>query len=143
MPDFVKIGKTNNLPNRLNSLFSSGVPIPFRCIYAKKVKNQSKIEANLHNGLISMRENPNREFFRIAVDEVINFLEMVEGEEITPKEDRFEDEDDKEVFDKATRIGQRFNFEMVGIQIGSILHFIRDENVTSEVLSKNKGEFEH
>ena len=142
MPGLVKIGKTSNLQNRLNSLFSTGVPIPFRCIYAKKVKNYSKIEANLHNGLRSMRENPNREFFRIAEDEVINFLEMVEGEEITPKEDRFEDEDDKVAFDKATRIGQRFNFEMVGIKIGSILHFIRDENVTCKVISKNKVEFE-
>ena len=57
-----------------------------------------------------MRENSNREFFRVAED-------------------------------KVTKIGQRFNFEMVGIKIGSILHFIRDENVTCKVISKNKVEF--
>lgn len=142
MPGLVKIGKTNNLQNRLNSLFSTGVPIPFRCVYAKRVKNYSKVESKLHNGLRSMRENPNREFFRIAEDEVINFLEMVEGEDITPREDRFEDKEDEVAFGRATRIGQRFNFEMVGIKIGSMLHFIRDENITCKVISKNKVEFE-
>ena len=46
-----------------------------------------------------MRESPNREFFRIAEDEVINFLEMVEGEDITPREDRFEDKEDEVAFE--------------------------------------------
>lgn len=63
MPGLVKIGKTNNLENRMNSLFSTGVPLPFRCVYAKKVKNYSLIESKLHGGLRSSRENLNREFF--------------------------------------------------------------------------------
>jgi|TARA_B100000315_G_C14469825_1_gene537770 hypothetical protein len=142
MPGLVKIGKTSNLQNRLNNLFSTGVPLPFRCVYAKKVKNYSYIESKLHDGLRSVRENLNREFFRIAEDEVINFLKMVVGEDITPREDRFEDKEDEVAFEKATRIGQRFNFEMVDIKVGSVLHFIRDDSITCKVISKNKVEFE-
>ena len=142
MPGLVKIGKTNNLENRMNSLFSTRVPLPFRCVYAKKVKNYSLIESKLHGGLRSARENLNRESFRIAEDEVINFLEILEGDNVTPKEDHFEDKEDKVAFEKATRIGQRFNFEMIGIKLGSILNFVRDDTITCTVSSKNKVMFD-
>jgi len=143
MPGLVKIGKTNNLEKRMRSLYSSGVPLPFRCVYAKRVKNYSFIEKKLHGGLAEIRENMNREFFRIAEERVINLLEMIEGEDVTPRDDNFEDKDDKVAFEKATRIGQKFNFEIVDIKPGSILQFIRDDNVTCKVLSKNRVEFEN
>ena len=63
MPGLVKIGKTNNLQNRLNSLFSTGVPIPFRCVYAKRVKNYSQVESKLHNGLRSSEKTQIVNFF--------------------------------------------------------------------------------
>ena len=142
IPGLVKIGKTINLESRMASLYNSSIPVPFRCLYAKKVKNYSMVERKLHAGLNSIRENPNREFFRIAEDEVINLLEMIPGEDITPKEDIFEDKEDQTAFEKTTRIGQRFNFEMIGIKPDAILQFIRDENVTCKVLSKTRVEFE-
>ena len=142
MPGLVKIGKTINLEARLQSLYSSGVPMPFRCIYAKEVDNYSEVERKLHKGLNSHRENSNREFFRIPEEEVINFLELVPGKDVTPKEDDFEDKEDEIAFERATRIGQRFNFNMVKIPIGSILTFIRDENVTCKVISSSRVEFD-
>ncbi|SVB25236.1 uncharacterized protein METZ01_LOCUS178090 [marine metagenome] len=142
MPGLVKVGKTINLEERLKSLFSSGVPLPFRCVYAKKVKDYNLVERKLHRGLKSHRENENREFFRIAEEEIINFLELVEGEDVTPREDQFEDKVDEVAFQKATRIGQRFNFEMVDISKGSVLTFIRDEQVSCKVISNNRVEFE-
>jgi hypothetical protein len=142
MPGLVKIGKTNDLKKRMGDLFKTGVPLPFRCVYAKKVKNYSSIEKKLHNGLQSRRVNDNREFFRIAEDEVINFLEMLPGEEVTIKEDLFEDKEDQVAFEKATRVGQRFNFEMVGIKPGSILNFAGDDSITCVVSSKNKVMFD-
>ena len=142
MPGLVKIGKTINLEARLQSLYSSGVPMPFRCIYAKEVDNYSEVERKLHKGLNSHRENSNREFFRIPEDEVINFLELVPGKDVTPKEDDFEDKEDEIAFERATRIGQRFNFNMVKIPIGSTLTFIRDENVTCKVISSSRVEFD-
>ena len=142
MPGLVKVGKTINLEARLQSLYSSGVPLPFRCVYAKEVGSYSEVERKLHKGLNSHRENSNREFFRISEEEVINFLELVPGKDVTPREDDFEDKEDEIAFEKATRIGQRFNFNMVKIPNGSILNFIRDENVTCKVISSSRVEFE-
>ena len=142
MPGLVKVGKTSNLEVRLKSLYSSGVPLPFRCVYAKEVDNYSDVERKLHKGLNSHRENSNREFFRIAEEEVMNFLELVPGKDVTPRDDDFEDKDDEIAFEKATRISQRFNFNMVNISTSSILNFISDESVTCKVTSSNRVEFE-
>ena len=61
---------------------------------------------------------------------------------MTPKEDKFENIDDKVAFEKTSRIGQRFNFEMVKIPEGSVLYFLRDETINCRVTSKNRVEFE-
>ena len=142
MPGLVKIGKTIDLESRLKSLYSSGVPLPFRCIYAKKVSNYHFVEREIHNLLAPHRENTNREFFRIAEDQVVSSLRIVEGEDVTPKSDDFEDKEDEAAFQKTTRIGQRFNFDMVNIKMGSILHFARDENIICKVISSTRVEFE-
>ena len=142
MPGLVKIGKTTNLDDRMSSLYSTGVPVPLHCVYAKRVDNYSEVEKKLHLGLRSKRENMNREFFRIAEEEVINFLELIEGVEVTPKEDKFENDDDKVAYEKSSKIGQRFNFEMVQIPNGSELQFVRDETYTCKVISKSEVEFE-
>ena len=117
MPGLVKLGKTIDLEERLKQLFNTSVPFPFRCIYAKKVKDYSEVERKLHKGLNNCRANMNREFFSIAEDEVINFLELIPGEDVTPREDNFEDKVDQLAFEKATKIAQRFNFQMVNIKI--------------------------
>lgn len=142
MPGLVKIGKTINLDDRMKSLFSTGIPLPFRCVYAKKVSNYNDVERKLHKGLKARRENPNREFFRIAEEEVINFLELIPGIEVTPKSDNFEDKVDEIAFERANRLGQRFNFDSARITIGSTLRFVRDEQVTCRVISKTRVEFE-
>lgn len=142
MPGLVKVGKTINLQDRMRSLFTTGVPLPYRCVYAKKVRDCSEVERKLHKGLNSHRENANREFFRITEEEIINFLELVEGEDVTPREDIFEDKDDERAFEKATKIGQRFNFSLVQIPVGATLTFIRDDSVTCRITSDNRIEFE-
>ena len=35
---------------------------------------------------------------------------MLEGENVALKEDHFQDKEDKVAFEKATRMGKRFNF---------------------------------
>ena len=142
MPGLVKLGKTTNLPARLKSLYSTGVTVPFHCVFAKKVDNYHQVEQKLHAGLRSHRENENREFFRISEEEVINFLELIPGEEVTPTEDVFETVEDKAAFEKTSRIGQRFNFDFVEIPRGAVLEFLRDSSYTRIVKSKNKVEFE-
>ena len=42
IPDLVKLGKTTNLPARLKSLYGIGVPVPFQCVYAKRVATTTR-----------------------------------------------------------------------------------------------------
>lgn len=142
MPGLVKLGKTTNLASRLKSLYSTGVPVPFHCVFAKQVDNYHEVERRLHAGLRPHRENENREFFRIAEEDVINFLAVIPGVEVTPTEDVFETVEDKAAFEKTSRIGQRFNFDLVEIPRGSVLEFRRDSSYTCIVKSKNKVEYE-
>ena len=45
MPNMVKIGKTTrNVELRLADLYSTGVPLPFECEYAAKVRDVDKTE---------------------------------------------------------------------------------------------------
>lgn len=46
MNGLVKIGKTSreSVDQRLNELYSTGVPVPFECVFAGKVEDESKVE---------------------------------------------------------------------------------------------------
>ena len=142
LPGLVKIGQTDNLQRRLSQLFNTSVPTPFKCVYAKKVQNYKEVERKLHKGLNKDRINRNREFFRIPEEDVINFLELVPGDDMTPTDESFEDKDDEVAFEKATKIAQRFSMDMVDIPIGSELTFSRDEEVACIVKANNRVEFE-
>ena len=76
MPGLVKLGKTTNLLAGLKSLYSTGVPLSFHSVFAKKVGNYHEVEHKLHARLRSHKDNESREFFRIAEEEVINFLKQ-------------------------------------------------------------------
>ena len=47
-PDYIKIGRTTNLKQRLLSLDSTSLPLPFECYYAAKVDDSKKVEKLLH-----------------------------------------------------------------------------------------------
>ena len=52
MPDLVKIGKTTrDISLRLSDLYTTGVPLPFECEYAAKVKYVDQTEKSFHLGL--------------------------------------------------------------------------------------------
>ena len=142
MPDIVKIGFTSNLTTRMRSLYSSSVPVPFECYFACSVNDMNYVEKQLHDGFDDFRVNPKREFFRIDPERVVSILKMVMIEDVTPKEDQFEDKEDEIAFQKETKVAQRFNFQMVGIPIGATLNFLRDEAVVCTVLSDNRVDFE-
>ena len=49
MPDMVKIGITSTtVEERMKSLQTTGVPLPFTCYYAAEVEDAGKIERVLH-----------------------------------------------------------------------------------------------
>ena len=68
MPGLVKIGMTtrDNLDARMKELYGTGVPVPFECKYACKVKSSdcAKIEKALHTAFAPNRINVNRKFFQ-------------------------------------------------------------------------------
>ena len=142
MPGLVKIGKTKSLSKRIKSLSrASGVPTAFECVCAKKVEDMDFAERQLHAANRSRRLNENREFFEIPSDELVELFELIPGEYVTPTEEVFETKEDKVAFEKATRHGERFNFGIVGIKPGAILHFDKDPDITCEVISNNKVKF--
>ena len=80
----VKIGIAKNLSDRLSTLYSTGVPFPFQCIFACEVDDYDTVENDLHNALKDYRVNPKREFFRIEPELIIPLLKHFVGfKEIT------------------------------------------------------------
>ena len=64
MPKMVKIGKTTrDVELRLADLYSTGVPLPFECEYAAKVKDVDKTEKAFHTAFEPSRVNPKKYFF--------------------------------------------------------------------------------
>lgn len=143
IPDLVKIGKTTNLEERVRSLSShSGVPVPFEVYYACEVSNSAKVEKHLHDGFGDHRVNQKREFFRINPERVLSILKLVEVRDVTPQSDFVEDEEERQSLNKERSRRSNFTFSSVEIPIGSILQFVRDENVTVKVVDDRNVEFE-
>lgn len=87
MPGLLKIGMTTRTPlERLREANRAGTfmpPCPYVIELAKKVKNPQKKEKILHNILDKnkKRQHPQHEFFRITVDEVVCYFNLMDGEE--------------------------------------------------------------
>ena len=66
MPDLVKIGKTTrDVSLRLSDLYTTGVPLPFECEYAAKVRNVDETEKAFHEAFGPNRINIKRHCFVI------------------------------------------------------------------------------
>jgi len=136
MPGYVKIGKTsNNLAQRVRDLSSStSVPLPFTVFYACKVTDANFVEHQLHDAFDNNRVNPRREFFQIAPERVVAALKLAEIENLTPKSDLIETQEDKEAHKEALEMRGKFNFEIAGIPLGAEIYFGRDEIKKAKVV---------
>jgi len=141
MPGYVKIGKTNNLEQRIRSLDTTGVPLPFECFYACTVTDSAFVERQLHDSFLDHRVRSSREFFEIAPERVVSALKLAEIENVTPKKDFVESEEDQKALDEARTRRTIFNFTMVDIPIGAELVFSRDENVKAKVVDNRSVMF--
>ncbi len=67
IPNLIKIGMTTreDIKSRMAELYTTGVPLPYECIYAAKVPNIDAVEKALHIAFGPNRINPKREFFEI------------------------------------------------------------------------------
>jgi hypothetical protein len=104
MPGILKIGMTERTPeirlNEANSCDTWRPPTPYKIELAKKVLNPKQKETTLHNLLSQYTEriNPKREFFRISLEEVKTFFDLIDGDLWVkcPEEDEEDEEDEEE-----------------------------------------------
>ena len=112
MPGLVKIGMTaqEDIDKRMKELYTTGVPVPFECQFACKVKKGdcAKIEKALHRAFSPQRINANREFFRIQVEQAKAILELFHHTDVTEEvSDEIENDltdDDKAASEVTYRI---------------------------------------
>ena len=145
MPNMVKIGKTTrNVELRLADLYSTGVPLPFECEYAAKVKDVDKTEKAFHTAFSPNRVNPKREFFNIDPEQAIAVLELMANEDVTPTVQKEAESVDAEAnissekFKQTTR--PNMNFIEMGLEIGKKLTFERDQ-IECSIYSLNKVKY--
>ena len=75
MPNYVKIGRTDNLVARLQQLDNTSVPLPFECVYAVQVEDPASVERLLHQAFADHRQRSNREFFTVSpLDPAMNWM---------------------------------------------------------------------
>ena len=141
MPGYTKIGRTENLEQRIRTSDNTSVPLPFECFYAARVNDSIYVEKQLHDAFADVRVRKNREYFEISPDRVVSALKIGAIEEVTPGVDYVESDDDQKALDKARTRRSNFNFEMVNIPVGAKLQFIRDESVSCSVLDSRKVQF--
>src|SRR3989344_4928172 len=133
MPDYVKIGKTNNIVRRIQDLDWTNMPLPFKCYYAAKVKDSAFAESQIHSIFADSRVRSNREFFKVNPERIVAAIKLVELEDITPRQDVEGYTEVKEELEKIYT--KRFNFSAVKIPLGSELTFTRNENIKAKVVS--------
>ena len=126
MPDFVKIGFTSNLADRMRSLDqSSSVPFGFECLHASLVSNPRTWERVLHEVFASSRVNVKREFFESDIlPKASMILRAAQKKDVTneaPTVASTEESPSESVRNRNRR--ERFNFAALGIPVGEILTF--------------------
>lgn len=145
MPGLTKIGKTSQveLSARLSQLYTTGVPVPFECVYACEVDDCGKVEAAFHTAFGDHRVNPKREFFRIEPERVIAILRLLSVSDVTPQvEQQLSeglDNDERESRETMKRSKRpRMNFREMGIPAGSVLTYRNDPDVRVVVVDERR-----
>ena len=147
MPGIVKIGMTQraDLEQRMRELYGTGVPVPFDCAYACKVKSgkTKMLEQALHGAFEPYRVNPKREFFEIKPEQAIAIMSYCnEGEDITNEvREEIKSEltpDEQKSTEKLKQKRPKLNYTRLGIPCGAVLTYTKDASIHVTVESENK-----
>src|SRR5215471_11253750 len=90
IPGLLKIRKTTRPPTERAEELSgpTGVPTPYYVVFESQVSDCDSAKRILHKCLSEFRVSPDREFFRIDVDEAIRRVEqLLEPFRIVPRSD--------------------------------------------------------
>jgi hypothetical protein len=141
--NYVKVGKTTNLEQRLRQLDNTSVPLPFRCVYAVEVDDDAQVERLVHQAFADHRTRTTREFFEVDPQRVIAALKLTRGRDVTPKSDIAEDEEGVKALEKATRKPRKtYKFSDAGLKVGDVIHYANNDQITAQVVSEKKVLFE-
>lgn len=163
-PNYVKIGKTTDLQQRVRSLNNpTCLPFSFRVYATYKVEsNLDSVERAIHNLIdkidydLRAREEADsgrlreREFFALDAEnayEVLREVAVLRGDEhnlTKPNQTKKEKEEEriaKTVEERAEK-AKRLTFTEYGIPIGGQIAFVRDGAITAAVVSETKVEYE-
>lgn len=115
----------------MRELYNTSVPFQFVCEYACAAKDCAALEKALHAAFAQQRLNPNREFFRIGVEQVLPLLsylsELHQATNRTAEVDRVlklhETAADAAARDRYIARRPRMNFYEMGLADGALLTF--------------------
>ena len=140
--NYVKIGRTTNLEQRLKQLDNTSVPLPFRCVFAIEVDDANSVERLVHQTFADVRVRSTREFFEIDPQRVISALMLTNGRDVTPKKDIAEDDEGIEALERKVSKRRVYKFSDAHVNPGDILSYAKDDSISATVVSENKIEFE-
>ena len=138
IPDYVKVGITYDIDQRLKDLSSkTSVPLNYECYAYLQVPadgSARKIEAYLHK-VLAKSINKTKEFFKASPEEVLDFFEgcYLPGAKLFVINRPQQDTVQKSI---------PTTFEMLNIPVGAVLSFKEDLSIKCVVLdSNNKVDF--
>lgn len=140
--NYVKVGRTIDLEQRLKQLDNTSVPLPFRCVFAVEVDDEVAVERLVHQAFADVRVRTTREFFEIDAQRVIAALKLTNGIEVTPKADIAEDAESIAALERTVGKRKTYSFSDAQVDIGDTLTYSKDENITAVVVADRKIEFE-
>ena len=147
MPGLIKIGITHDeqVDKRLQTLYTTGVPLPFECIWAGEVDDCAEIESLIHNAFSDFRINPKREFFKLKPERVIPLLKKLASTEIMANKV-------EKMFNGSVSVAEKeavkqfhrpmLDFKEMGISVGDELLYEKDPTIRVTVISNKKINFE-
>lgn len=140
--NYVKVGRTIDLEQRLKQLDNTSVPLPFRCVFAVEVDDEVAVERLVHQAFADVRVRTMREFFEIDAQRVIAALKLTNGIDVTPKADIAEDAESIAALERTVGRRKTYSFSDAQVDIGDTLTYSKDENITAVVVADRKIEFE-
>lgn len=153
--DWVKIGKTKNIKERLKTLFNTSLPLEFKVYATLQTKKYEAVEKIIHkqiDRLTDLRINQNREFFNVhpaqALDIFLDQAQLLDDAVIM----RYEKDKSYQIYpvnelqdygksEKLMPQRKPFEFSMVGLNVGDTVIFDALK-LPVKVAGKNKVEYE-
>lgn len=139
IPDYVKVGITKNIKERLQELSSkTSIPLPFECYaYLRVPAGQAQpIEKHLHK-VLSKSITKTKEFFKSTPEEVLDFFE---GYPI--KKAKLFINGKKEIKSEEIKKAVPSTFALLNIPIGSVLYYKDNPDIKCTVYDeKNNVEY--